>query len=57
MSIALADSFMGIFGFKRIARQQRDVVIPMEFELEQCDICGDFHEGDIPRECETGDSI
>ena len=21
----------------------------------QCDICGDYHEGNAPRECETGD--
>jgi hypothetical protein len=23
--------------------------------LDQCDICGDYHEGEIPRSCETGD--
>lgn len=28
----------------------------MSFE-QQCDICGDHHDGDVPRECATGDSI
>jgi len=23
----------------------------------QCDICGDHHEGNVPRECETGDGV
>lgn len=23
----------------------------------QCDICGDYHEGKAPRECETGDGV
>lgn len=55
MSIALADSFMAIFGYKRIAKQEGNVITPVEFE--QCDICGDHHEGDVPRECETGDGV
>jgi hypothetical protein len=33
---------------------QRDLVEP---ELERCDICGDVHEGVVPRECETGDGV
>lgn len=24
---------------------------------EQCDICGDHHQGEIPRECATGDGV
>lgn len=26
-------------------------------ESTRCDICGDIHEGEVPRECETGDGI
>ena len=26
-------------------------------EKEKCDICGDVHEDEIPRECETGDGV
>jgi hypothetical protein len=26
---------------------------PVEFE--RCTVCGDIHEGEVPRECETGD--
>ncbi len=33
---------------------QRDLVEP---ELERCDICGDVHEGEVPRECEIGDGV
>jgi len=55
MSIALADSFMAIFGFKRIATQEGNVITPVEFE--RCDICGDIHEGEVPRECLTGDGV
>jgi hypothetical protein len=33
---------------------QRDLVEP---ELERCETCGDHHEGEVPRECETGDGI
>ena len=33
---------------------QRDLVEP---ELERCDICGDVHEGEVPRECETGNGV
>lgn len=33
-----------------------DVYTALE-ELE-CDVCGDWHEeGDVPRECETGDGV
>lgn len=24
---------------------------------DQCNVCGDHHEGDVPRECETGDGV
>lgn len=54
-TIAMADSFMAIFGFKRIAKQSGNVITPVEFE--RCDICGDVHEDEIPRECETGDGF
>ncbi len=54
--IAVADSFMAIFGFKRVAKRSGNVITPIEFE--RCDICGDVHEPDeIPRECETGDGF
>jgi len=33
---------------------QRDLVEP---ELERCDICGDYHGGEMPRECQTGDGV
>ena len=33
---------------------QRDLV---ELESERCDICGDVHEGEVPRECQTGDGV
>lgn len=26
-------------------------------EFVRCDICGDVHEGEVPRECETGDGF
>ena len=26
-------------------------------EIEQCPTCGEYHEGEVPRECETGDAI
>lgn len=26
-------------------------------EQTRCDVCGDIHDGDVPRECETGDGI
>jgi hypothetical protein len=28
-----------------------------ESMTQQCTVCGDHHEGDIPRECETGDGV
>lgn len=45
--------------------QQRAILAAMgvkpddeSVELPQCDICGDHHEeGEIPRECETGDGV
>lgn len=24
---------------------------------DQCDICGDYHDGEVPRECQTGDGV
>lgn len=52
--VRLADSFMGIFGFKRIATIKGNVIEPV-FE-PKCDICGDFHmSNNIPYHCETGD--
>ena len=59
-TIAMADSFMAIFGFKRKAIIRGNVIEPTAFEVElpQCDICGDHHEADeVPRECETGDGV
>ena len=61
MNIAMIDSFMAIFGFKRIASQSGNVITPAQFDsdiddgVNQCDICGDYHEGEISRSCETGD--
>jgi hypothetical protein len=75
INIALADSLMAILGYKRIARQEGNIIAPAEFErcgdancachyiiprredFKQCDICGDYHDGDVPRECETGDGF
>ena len=54
-TIAMADSFMKIFGYTRVATQSGNVITPVEFE--QCDICGDNHDGEVPRECETGDGV
>lgn len=52
MNIAMIDSLMAIFGFKRIAKQDGNVITPVEFE--QCPTCGDsdciFGAG-----CMTGD--
>ena len=54
--IALADSFMSIFGFKRKAIVRGNVIEPV-FE-RQCDICGDYHRDDeVPYACETGDGV
>ncbi len=53
MSIETADALMSIFGFKRKATIRGNVIEP-RFE-QQCDICGDYHEGEISRSCETGD--
>lgn len=57
MSIELADSFMAIFGYRRIASQQGNVITPVFDDSgdDRCDICGDHHDGEIPRSCETGD--
>lgn len=58
MNIAMIDSFMAIFGFKRIASQSGNVITPVQFDSDidgRCDICGDYHDGEIPRSCETGD--
>lgn len=52
MNLAMIDSFMAIFGYKRIARQEGNVITPVEFE--QCDICGD-HDCDGGLPCLTGD--
>ncbi len=35
--IALADSFMAIFGFKRIATQKDNVITPIKFEKKEKD--------------------
>jgi hypothetical protein len=54
--IALADSFMGIFGYKRKAIVRGNVIEPV-FEIK-CDICGDHHSSyNIPYGCQTGDGI
>jgi hypothetical protein len=50
----LTDSFMAIFGLKRVATVQGNVITPTVWD--DCDICGENHEGNVPRECETGDS-
>ena len=36
----LADAFMAIFGFKRIATQQGNVITPAAFEAFRCRRCG-----------------
>ena len=49
-----ADSFMAIFGFKRIASVKDNVIMPV-FDV-QCSVCGEPHPSDnIPLQCETGD--
>jgi len=56
----LADSFMAIFGFKRVATVRGNIITPTEWDEDGifCDICGDYHEPcDVPRECETGDGV
>lgn len=35
----------------------RRAKFPTRLTDEQCDICGEYHEGDVPRDCETGDGI
>ncbi len=48
------DSFMAIFGFKRVATQRGNVIEPV-FNI-QCAVCGEQHRSDeIPFQCETGD--
>lgn len=42
---------------KRINAAVACAATAKQWEDEQCDICGDYHDGDIPRECETGDGI
>ena len=39
--------------------QQRAIiaVMGMEHPQEQCATCGDYHAGEVPRECETGDGV
>lgn len=39
INYTLADSFMAIFGFKRVGRQDGNVITPVEFE--RCATCGD----------------
>jgi hypothetical protein len=51
----LADTFMAIFGFKRVASVQGNVVTPTAWD--ECGICGEDHECNVPRECETGDGV
>ncbi len=29
----------------------------LAFPAAQCHVCGDYHDGNVPRECETGDGI
>ena len=54
--IALADSFMAIFGFKRKAIVSGNVIEPV-FE-RQCGVCGDSHRSDeVPYACETGNDV
>lgn len=68
MNTALADSFMAIFGFKRVASQKDNVITPVferrcdycqeihEDGAVFCGICGDHHElGNVPFICQTGD--
>ena len=52
MNLQAPDAFMAIFGFRRIAKQDGNVITPVEFE--QCPTCGDHDcQGGLP--CETGD--
>jgi hypothetical protein len=51
----LADSFMAIFGLKRKATVQGNVIKPAV--LDDCLTCGETHDGNVPRECETGDGV
>lgn len=68
MNSTIADSFMAIFGFRLIAKQNGNIIEPVAFlhcsHCEEhhedgalfCDICGDQHHGDqVPFACETGD--
>lgn len=49
-----ADSFMGIFGFRRIASVKDNVITPV-FNIE-CAVCGESHRSDnVPFNCQTGD--
>lgn len=49
-----ADSFMGIFGFRRVASVKDNVITPV-FTIE-CAVCGESHRSDdVPFNCETGD--
>jgi len=54
INLSMVDSFMAIFGMKRIASVSDNVITPVEFE--RCGICGDS-DCDNPRECETGDGV
>ena len=75
----LADSFMAIFGFQRVATVQGNVITPTVWDdmvmggsvdaqkrrvaglipappaTNYCPTCGEDHEGNVPRGCETGD--
>ena len=35
----------------------RVCLVTCDEEEDRCDICGDVHEGEVPRECETGDGV
>jgi hypothetical protein len=51
-----ADSFMAIFGYKRIAAVKGNVIEPV-FEIE-CRVCGEAHRSDeVPFSCETGEGV
>ena len=45
--IALADSFMAIFGFKRIAKQIGNVITLVEYECE----CDEISNGETCKRC------
>lgn len=44
-------------GYESLSEQIDALLVNYDFQGLSCETCGDVHDGEVPRECETGDGV